>query len=280
MGLDATVRCRCFEEGKLKPGPVPADDLFIDEEGYLSSRKLDEAYKKYGYRRFQARYGALEDEFLQWSNHCCEHEFGDYCSEWVSNWSGCGEFSSLVEELGGMEKFPLLSTLLPDSNGGIYPAEKAQKTLEELDRFIEVVVDADQWVLRDVETETEVWSTTGDSTSSWMIGPFDKVGMTGGEVYIAHAGNQTVKTTHFKQIPIGESDNRGYQRMRIVCLDTGEETETFDSIGPEGSDKVEREFFVASEKAPFLYEGKYWTAERIRHLLVASIETGNPIRWC
>lgn len=30
MGLDATVRCRCFEEGKLKPVPVPFDDLHAE----------------------------------------------------------------------------------------------------------------------------------------------------------------------------------------------------------------------------------------------------------
>ena len=32
MGLDAFVRCRCFEEGKLKPGPIPLEDLYIDDE--------------------------------------------------------------------------------------------------------------------------------------------------------------------------------------------------------------------------------------------------------
>lgn len=57
MGLDASVRCRCFEEGRLKPGPVPVEDLYIDEEGYLSSRKLNAAYKKYDYRQYRARYG-------------------------------------------------------------------------------------------------------------------------------------------------------------------------------------------------------------------------------
>lgn len=187
MGLDATVRCRCFEEGKLEPGPVPAEDLYVDEEGYLSSRKLDEAFKKFDYRRYEARYGLLEDEFFEWSRNCCEHEDGDYLAEWISNWSGCGEFGSLVEEAGGEEKFPLLSNLLPDGNGGIYPAEKAAATLAELDRFIEVVTDV-----------------------SWQI-------QTGNEI---------------------------------------------------------------DGEAPFLYKGKYWTAERIRNLLVASVETGNPIRWC
>ena len=186
--MDASVRCRCFEEGKLKPGPVPVEDLYIDEEGYLSSRKLDEAYRKYDHRRFMARYGRLRDAFDEWMENCCEHEDGDACCEWVSNWAGCAMFNDIVEELGGPERFPLLSGLLPDANGGFYPAEKAGDTLEELNRLLEAIAEA----------ESGMPEGTG---LSW----------------------------------------RG------------------DSL---------------------FYEGKYWTAERIRNLLAASVETGNPIRWC
>jgi cytochrome c oxidase assembly protein Cox11 len=42
MGLDAFVRCRCFDEEKLKPRPVPVEYLYIDNDGHHSSRKLDE----------------------------------------------------------------------------------------------------------------------------------------------------------------------------------------------------------------------------------------------
>lgn len=101
MGLDAYVRCRCFEEGKLKPGPVPFDDLYIDEDGYLSSKKLDAARSVYDRRRFSARYGQLEDDFLAWSENCCEHEDGEYCSEWAGNVAGVAQFQALVEQLGG-----------------------------------------------------------------------------------------------------------------------------------------------------------------------------------
>lgn len=184
MGLDATVRCRCFEEGKLKPGPVPVEDLYIDEDGYLSSKTLDEAYRKYDTRRFYARYDGLERAFDAWLSDCCDHEDGEYCSERVSNWTGCAQFCSLVKEAGGEARFPLLSKLLPDGNGGIYPVEKARAALAELDEFIEVVSNTSQWPFPDREPES------------------------------------------------------------------------------------------------ILSEGRYWTAERIRELLVASIATGNPIRWC
>ena len=104
--------------------------------------------------------------------------------------------------------------------------------------------------------------------------------MDDGCVFFEHAGRDVVKTTHFKQIPLGKALPDGAQEMEIICLDTGETTVVFDSIGPEGSPKTEREFIVVSKEAPFLYEGKYWTAERICRLLEASLETGNPIRWC
>ena len=67
MGLDASVRCRCFEEHRLNPCPVPYEDLYIDVDGYLSSRSLDEAHAKYDYRQIQARYGQLDDEFRDWA---------------------------------------------------------------------------------------------------------------------------------------------------------------------------------------------------------------------
>ena len=76
MGLDASVRCRCFEEGKLKPGPVPFEDLYIDSDGYLTSRKLDEARETYDGRRFEARFYELDRAFDVWLEQCCEHEDG------------------------------------------------------------------------------------------------------------------------------------------------------------------------------------------------------------
>ena len=280
MGLDATVRCRCFEEGKLKPGPVPLDDLYIDKEGYLSSRKLDAAYKRLTYRQFDARYGDLQREFEDWSGSCCEHAGGDYCSEWVSNIAGCAQFEDLVEAAGGEADFPLLSKLLSHANGGTYPAELAAATLAELDRFIEKVSDVDEWALCEAGSDTMIWTSTEKGSFPLMVAPFGEVRMTGGKVCFYHAGYRPVETTHFKQVPLEGPGKGGDQRMKIICLDTGETTETSCFTEPKGDPKAEREFYVTSRKAPFLFEGKYGTAERIRNLLVASLETGNPIRWC
>ena len=54
----------------------------------------------------------------------------------------------------------------------------------------------------------------------------------------------------------------------------------FDSIGPQGAPKAARELWVEQQEVPFMYEGRYYTAERIMSLFVVSVETGNSINWC
>ena len=38
MGVDATVMCNCFREGRTTDPPVPREWLVLDAEGYLSLR--------------------------------------------------------------------------------------------------------------------------------------------------------------------------------------------------------------------------------------------------
>lgn len=279
MGLDASVRCRCFEEGLLRPGPVPVEDLYIDEEGWLSSRTLDYARERLDRDEFKEQYGALEDAFNEWLLHPCAHEDGFCCDEWISNWSGVGHFEDLVEECGGRDRYPLLSGLLPHSNGGMYPAEKAAPTLAELDRFLEEVSGIREWVLEDAETHEEVWTSTAGGSFTWMYGLVQRIGMRGGRVFFMGPGGSFVETSHFRQVPRGKPARDGSVEMDILCLDTSQHIWAFDSVGPESEPKTEREFIVVQRDAPFLFEGKYGTGERIRHVLQASLETGNPILW-
>lgn len=65
--------------------------------------------------------------------------------------------------------------------------------------------------------------------------------------------------------------------MDVAPSETGERIRVFDSVGPQDAPKSAREFWVEQREASFMYEGRYYTAERIRSLLVASVETGNSI---
>lgn len=168
--------------------------------------------------------------------------------------------------------------LLSRTNGGMCPIELAEPTLVKLDRFIARVSDVDEWVLCVDGTEDEVWSSTDDGSFAYIYSLNQRIGMRGSKVFF-DGPDSYIQTTHFLLEPLGEPDVHGRRSMRIVCLDQDAQTTACESIGPQGAPKVAREFYVTSKKAPFLYEGKYWTAERIRNLLVASLETRNPIRW-
>lgn len=56
--------------------------------------------------------------------------------------------------------------------------------------------------------------------------------------------------------------------MDVLCLDTGERTRAFDSIGPGGEPKAEREFIVVQRDAPFLYKGKHGRALGVLPIIV------------
>lgn len=283
MGLDATVRCRCYEEGRLKPGPVPFEDLFLDEGDYLYSRTLSDARERFGTEEYWERYGDLEEAFYDWLEaKACEHSFGEYREERIGNLAGIAEFRSRVEALGGSDKYPLLAEILPSGNDGMYPPELAKPALEELDRFVVEVAELWEWVLCDVQTGKMIWASTDCSRFSWMLTLDQEVGMAGGKVYFAGPGDSYVETTHFRQEPIGVPEPDGSRLMRIVCLDQDAQTTAFDSIDVDSAGERARtqEFQVFWMKAPFMDDGVYPVAESLRNVLRASVETGNPVRWC
>ncbi|MDO5335125.1 MAG: hypothetical protein Q4F23_03535 [Coriobacteriia bacterium] len=79
---------------------------------------------------------------------------------------------------------------------------------------------------------------------------------------------------------MGHAKEYEEQPMDVILSETSERIRVFDSIGPWKAPKVAREFWVEQRTAPFMHDGHYYTAERIRSLLVASAETGNAIYWC
>ena len=185
-------------------------------------------------------------------------------------------------EMIGEDIVPILSHILPHGNGGTFPAEKAEAALAELDIF-------DAWIdkemaknptstLIDIETGEEVWSpedgeitvNTSDITKSEMRdGKFRLVAvfLCKGKVYF--------ESSHFIHEYIDDPKWKGEnRRYRLTCLDSGASVECFD--GFEFCKKDKTEFTIGSRKA------WCWTFANValRELLTASLETGNPIRWC
>ena len=202
MGLDAFVRCRCFEEGKLKPGPIPFEDLYIDDEDHICSKFLDQKLEELGSKQFEELYGDLESDFLDWMDNACEHEYGEICSENVGNFCGLSNIYAVLSSDEGESKYPLLNTMLPNSNDGLYPVEKAQPTLDELDRFIEDHAKIQGYQLIDEETHKVISScAVDDDFCMYRDGSID-YGFVEDKVYFyLHELPQPFYVDHFCQAP-------------------------------------------------------------------------------
>ena len=179
MGLDAYVTCNCFGEAFRSARPLTMDDVCRDEEGFLCSHMLDSLRKSLDYSDYIDRHGALDDCFHDWADHACEHENGEYCSEWVGNWTGVREFQSVVEELGGNDRYPVLSGLIPDSDGGCFPAKLAKKAIEEIDDLVESARSLVFNSLVCEDSESPIWSCADHASHPILMGSGFEMGMEG-----------------------------------------------------------------------------------------------------
>lgn len=118
MGLDATVRCRCWEDGLTSAPPV-ARELITEDEGDLSLW-VD-------YDGNEDLYERLRD----WKRGACAHEDMKQARVRVANWTGYGLFVEALETVG-WERFPTLDAYL-ESASATLPAASAPAALPELD---------------------------------------------------------------------------------------------------------------------------------------------------
>lgn len=60
MGLDATVSCNCFKEGRTTAPPIPREWLYLDSDGYWSCRPENDSDSNFA-------------ELYAWEETCCAH---------------------------------------------------------------------------------------------------------------------------------------------------------------------------------------------------------------
>jgi len=141
LGLDATVRCRCWEDGLCAPTRLKSH-THID----AGSNSLD----------VDLPWETFKDEILefdQWVVHACAHPEMMQASEWIANWAGVRALQNALRTAGENEFAGLLREL-PNNNGGLTFPEAARSCLEELDRFESVGVFGHYAELVDSETGT------------------------------------------------------------------------------------------------------------------------------
>ena len=128
MGYDAYVRCNCFEKGKVKPFRylkyVKACPEWLElelPEEIKNQKKLSDE---------------IENDFYDWCNTACEHEYMEYYSERLCNISGMAWLKSCLDWLNVNNEFSTLRNQLPESNDDFMPIEYNNSFIKEFETFL------------------------------------------------------------------------------------------------------------------------------------------------
>lgn len=275
MGLDASVLCNCWKEGRIKPPPFPAEFIGFDEEGYLELKVAWEGNQE------------MHDAFDKWQHTCCEHEDMRAADEWVSNWFAYRYFQHALER-AGWEKFPALKTGLPEANGGTMPASLCEKALQELDFFKHEARLGTEMFLINTETGTSVKQCEGiwifDGRARVNIG----IDRNGFFIISQEAPQEQFRAMRLEQRVDEAQSETG---ALFINLDTGAQFVGTCNVTeyiqwPDGKWTNEsgqpnmllpRLMHIEERKLNADYFN--YILEPLTRLFKASVETGNPVRW-
>ena len=266
MGYDAFVCCNCWREGKTTKPPVPLDDLYIDSDGWLTAHSLDGAQD-------WDRYYELED----WKDSGCEHEGMGYDFH-LGNISGMAMLCSYIEGLGEGLASNFIA-MLPKSNAGSFPSEKAQAVLDEIPAIRQAARSLHEYSL--FVRGKENWS--GCSLNqNWEITPCSSFGEPAQAEFTLMRNGVEFRARRFRQRVIKGSSRRDKDRAVLIALDyetgreVGDEFEVDWPIDPFYVHDTEFEVRERDDVVEFLE----WKLSIFEELLKVSVETGNPIAWC
>ncbi len=266
MGLDASVMCTCYRDGKTRPCPFP-DDYYIDNEGYpavkLAGDETDDDQS---------------DAFDRWLASCCPHPYMELQLVSIESWKRYESFRDALGQIG-WEQFPTLKHVLPEENYGLMPANAAPKALAELERFR---------ALNGVTRTFLVNSETGDSIGSDSI-EYSRDGTEGLRIGFDDDGFFIIDTWEFKRelfrakrfeqrVVQGEINQYDYRDLdseqHLICslpVRVFKQSE----VG------LRQEYPRLMHIEARTVETAYYEAvlKPLLTIFQASIDSGNPVRW-
>jgi hypothetical protein len=302
MGLDASVMCLCFAEGKAKPLPFHGQ-IKVGEQGL----ELEEPFK--GNEK-------KHELFYEWLETACPHFNMDIASE-VFSWPGMFCFRQTLEFIGG-QHFPTLLRALP---AGMTPGSpttvfETNKMLDELKFFSKNASLGWSTVLMNTETGKEmaefiaaykgifVWTEkqmeigidddgffvrrtdSGDSVLHQVYSAPDRPQITG-----RNSDSILFRSVGFEQIILERNEHQVPTLVEFVDVTSGtrfRSTVALSENVPQSEDRMlddkgrhRREYpcrMHATTRAQVVADFDYVVIP-LQKLCKASIETGNPIRW-
>lgn len=194
MGLDAFVRCRCWQDGKVTP-PDRLAGLIVFGDGDLSlsvSWETDPDLNNYLY------------EWLDTSP--CEHEDMDEVCEAIGNWALYRGFQRELATIG-WHHFPTLHAELPNSNDGCTPSSLATAALAELELFSELATTRDVAVLYDTDTGETIWEQIHAFGGANVINEEGETGVDLDGFWIRRNGVEVFRSSEFTRLLDGKVRN-------------------------------------------------------------------------
>lgn len=268
MGYYAYVNCNCFQEGRTTEPPYP-EYVRINDQGFYLDTELLSSKK--------AR--MISSAFGEWRRSACEHLNMTVLFTSVSNMSDMQRFFRMLYQLGGKDKFPILSKYLPLSVDPMQtlPAKFAQRALTELDVIMNCEVLEDTLILRK-KNSCENCALTNDLYHSleltWTIDCEYKYYIDKNGFFIVEAisNEEVFRSMNFIQEEIS-SDEKYY---RFIDSITGKSFDCSMKVDRSSDNLVEFEIIIESGKASENYK---YIIHSLRKALKASIMTGNPVIW-
>ena len=208
MGLDATVMCGCWAEGKIPPPPFAAH-LVMDEEHLTLAPPHDTD------RRLLAALDA-------WIATGCPHPEMNAAAEHIGGWPAYRSFQQALDA----ERFPTLRRELPNSNGGTTAPEAARRILDELSDFATLGPLGERFVLVDAATGEEIAQAVDAYGGIFSMNGVDGMeeGIDADGFFVRPmGGGERFRSTDFTQDLLDPEPIRRYRprRVRFTDLPTG-----------------------------------------------------------
>jgi hypothetical protein len=266
VGMDAFVRCRCWEDRKTKPCPYPSLTRLSAEDNRL---ELDLPWE--GNETEHSKFDA-------WIENACEHERMRLAWERISNWSGYRLFQTALQSSG--DYFAFLLQALPNSNGGLTSSIDAKRCLVFLEEFANQAEFGKQVILVNAASNERLFEYIeryqGIFLMSGSHGYDGGVDPQGFFLRSRVAPNlELFRSMRFEQKRLAD------EVFELRALDGAGTYKLHSAIGGKTIESVvhypEHLAVVSQSDHPKNYD---YIVTPLRTVFNASVATGNPVSWC
>lgn len=271
MGLDAVVRCRCWEsrppEPELLRGLIRLDEDFASPDLSVDFMGNEHLY----------------DALREWITSFCPHEDMEFAAERIANWAGVSEFVHVLRTVSA-RRFATLIAAMPAANGGRVDATKAKQMLAELDEFDATGRFGRRTVLIADDDDSEVASAAEGDVCMIALNRTHKIGVDDQGFFVVRDEAIVFRSRRFAQM-LKPSKDPNTVRATFRALDSAAVCDDAIALGhdyqPDSEGRYRpryAEHFRVEIGSLSASDFGYITGS-LRSICEASVATGNPILW-